>query len=372
MKTASTKNRARVARMYTDFILKSRAYPPRRSCPRSIFFLSLLLLLTACRKESNTAPPAPHQYDMTGFAKGADVSWITEMEKAGRKFYSSSGKEMECISLLRECGMNAIRLRVWVNPADGWCSKEDMLVKAIRAHRLGMRLMIDFHYSDWWADPGKQTIPAAWEKMSLEEMKQAVATHTTTTLELLKVNGIKPEWVQVGNETGNGMLWPTGQANVNMSNYAALNNAAYDAVKSVFPEACAIVHLQEGNNNNLYRWLFDGLKRNGGKWDVIGMSLYPSPDSWQEMSRQCMANVNDMVSRYDTKVMICEVGMSWDQPEASNAFLTSLILQAKNIAGDKCLGVFYWEPQSYGSWKDYALGAFDNTGKPTIALEAFQ
>ncbi|MDR2804674.1 MAG: arabinogalactan endo-1,4-beta-galactosidase [Dysgonamonadaceae bacterium] len=340
--------------------------------PRFILFLSFLLIFIACQEESNPPPPAPPDYDMTGFAKGADVSWITEMEKAGRKFYDPDGNEKEGMTLLRDCGINAIRLRVWVNPADGWCSKEDMLVKAIRAHRLGMRLLIDFHYSDWWADPGKQTIPAAWEGMNLEEMKQAVKTHTVTTLGLLKTNGVQPEWVQVGNETGNGMLWPVGQADINMANYAALNNAGYDAVKSVFPDACVIVHLQEGNNNNLYRWLFDGLKKNGGKWDMIGMSLYASSDNWQATNRQCVANVNDMINRYDTKVMICEVGMPWNQPEISNAFLTDIILQAKNITGDKCQGVFYWEPQAYGNWKEYTLGAFDAAGKPTIALEAFR
>jgi arabinogalactan endo-1,4-beta-galactosidase len=332
----------------------------------------MLLSAVACTKEESPLSAKPPAYDSSGFAKGADVSWITEMEKAGRKFYDAAGSEVECMALLRSLGMNAIRLRVWVNPASGWCSKEETLVKAIRAHQLGMRLMIDFHYSDWWADPGQQTIPEAWKEMTLEEMTQAVKVHTIATLELLKANGITPEWVQVGNETGNGMCWPLGQADVSMANYVALNNAGYDAVKSVFPNAGVIVHLQGGDNSNLYRWLFDGLKKNGGKWDIIGMSLYPSPDSWQEMNARCMANASDMINRYGTKVMICEVGMSWDKPEASKAFLADIISQAKNIADDKCLGVFYWEPQSYGSWNGYTMGAFDNDGKPTIALDAFK
>ncbi|MDR1416152.1 MAG: arabinogalactan endo-1,4-beta-galactosidase [Prevotellaceae bacterium] len=338
----------------------------------SISYLLLLPVLIACQDGNSPQPLSPPLYDMTGFAKGADVSWITEMEKAGRKFYDATGSEVECMALLRSLGMNAIRLRVWVNPAEGWCSKEEMLVKAIRAHRLGMRLMVDFHYSDWWADPGQQATPKAWKEMTVEEMKQAVKIHTTATLELLKAKGITPEWVQVGNETGNGMLWPTGQADASMPAYAALNNAGYDAVKSVFPNTGVIVHLQGGDNNNLYRWLFDGLKKNGGKWDIIGMSLYPSVDSWQEMNKRCAANINDMVNRYGTKVMICEVGMSWNQAEAANAFLTDIISQAKSIANDNCLGVFYWEPQSYGGWKEYALGAFDGDGKPTIALNAFK
>jgi arabinogalactan endo-1,4-beta-galactosidase len=358
MKRAQTNNSTQVARKNPCYLC-------------FLFFLFFLPAWIACQEENNPSPPSKPTYDNTGFAKGADVSWITEMEKAGRKFYDTDGHETECIALLRDEGMNAIRLRVWVNPIDGWCSEADMLVKAIRAHHLGMRIMIDFHYSDWWADPGKQTIPEAWKELNLDAMKQALKAHTTTTLERLKSNGIEPEWIQVGNETGNGMLWPMGQADTNMSNYAALNNAGYDAVKSVFPEALVIVHLQGGDNNNRYRWLFDGLKKNGGKWDMIGMSLYPDPDNWQEMNNRCMANVNDMITRYDTKVMICEVGMPWNQPEASKAFLTDIIRQAKNITGDKCQGVFYWEPQSYGNWKEYTLGAFDNTGKPTMALEAF-
>jgi len=326
----------------------------------------------SCEKGNDTPSVEPLVYDMTGFVRGADVSWLTEMEKAGRKFYNASGCEMDCMELLRDLGMNAIRLRVWVNPADGWCNKEDLLVKAIRAHNLNMRLMVDFHYSDSWADPGKQTIPAAWQDLNIDEMKQALQQHTVATLELLKSKGISPEWVQVGNETGNGMLWTLGQADVNPANYAALNNAGYDAVKSVFPQAKVIVHLQSGDNNSLYRWLFDGLKRNGGKWDVIGLSLYPDAGNWQGTNNRSLANVNDLISRYGTETLFCEVGMPWDKPEASKAFLSDLMTQAKKVAGDKCQGVFYWEPQSYGNWKGYGLGAFDDSGKPTIALEAFK
>jgi arabinogalactan endo-1,4-beta-galactosidase len=336
----------------------------------TIFFCFISLLFFSTCSEDPIPEEKPQAPDT--FAKGADVSWLTEMEKAGRKFYNTSGREMDCMALLQEQGVNAIRLRVWVNPANGWCNKEDMLVKAIRAHNLGMKLMIDFHYSDSWADPGKQTIPAAWENLNLEEMKQAVALHTTTTLELLKSKGLTPEWVQVGNETSNGMLWPMGQADTNMANYAALNNAGYDAVKSVFPDAKVIVHLPNGDNNNLYRWLFDGLKKNNGKWDMIGMSLYPSADNWQEKNNRCIANVKDVISRYGTEVMICEVGMPWNQSTAAKAFLSDLISQAKQIAGAKCQGVFYWEPQSYSNWNGYTLGAFDDSGKPTIALEAYK
>ena len=144
--------------------------------------------------------------DISTFAKGADVSWITEMEASGKKFYNASGTAMEGMALLKSLGMNAVRLRVWVNPSDGWCNKADLLVKAKRAKSLNMRIMIDFHYSDSWADPGKQTKPAAWTSYNLSELKTAVADHTKDVLNELKSNSITPEWVQVGNETGNGIL----------------------------------------------------------------------------------------------------------------------------------------------------------------------
>lgn len=306
------------------------------------------------------------------FAKGADVSWITQMEAGGSKFYNSDGTQMECMALLKSLGMNSIRLRVWVNPADGWCNSQDVLAKALRAQNLGMHIMIDFHYSDSWADPGKQTKPAAWANLSLADLKTAVATHTTNVLNLLKTNNISVDWVQVGNETGDGMLWEDGRASSNMANYAALTTAGYDAVKAVYPAAKVIVHVQNGNDNALFRWLFDGLLANGGKWDVIGMSLYPSTVNWSTMNANCLTNMNDMVSRYGKEVMICEVGMSWDSPTICQSFLSDLIAKTKSVTAGKGIGVFYWEPECNNNWNGYSLGAFDNSGKPTVALDAFK
>ena len=333
---------------------------------------AFMVFPTGC-KENN---PIENQIDTikidTLFAKGADISWVTQMEASGKKFYNSAGTETECMALLKSLGMNSIRLRVWVNPTDGWCNAQDVLAKAIRAKNLGMRIMIDFHYSDSWADPSKQTKPTAWTNLSFTYLKTAVATHTTDVLNLLKTNNITPEWVQVGNETGNGMLWEDGKASSNMANYAALTTACYNAVKTIFPNTKVIIHVQDGFNNTLFRWLFDGLKNNGGKWDVIGMSLYPSTTNWSSLNTQCLTNMNDMVSRYGKEVMICEVGMSWDSPAISKNFLSDLITKTKSVTGNKGLGVFYWEPECYSNWNGYTLGAFDNNGKPTVALNAFK
>ncbi|SFW87703.1 glycoside hydrolase family 53 protein [Chitinophaga sancti] len=336
---------------------------------KQLRIFAAILLLFACNKDNGATTTAT---DTSGFAKGADISWITEMESSGKKFYNAAGTEMDGIRLLQSLGMNAIRLRVWVNPADGWCNKNDLLVKAYRAKSLGMRIMIDFHYSDSWADPSQQTKPAAWANMGFDELKKAVANHTTEVLTLLKEKGITPEWVQVGNETGNGMLWEDGKASSNMAQYAALTNAGYDAVKATFPDAKVIVHLQNGNDNSLFRWLFDGLKSNGGKWDVIGMSLYPTKDNWAAMNTACYQNMQDMVTRYGSSVMICEVGMDQEQATTAKAFLADLIAKSKSVPDNKVLGIFYWEPEAYGAWKNYTMGAFDDSGKPTVALDAFK
>jgi arabinogalactan endo-1,4-beta-galactosidase len=331
----------------------------------------LIIFFTACKKPSSgdngtNPPPATPE-----FAKGADVSWLTQMENAGIKFYNNSGTQQDCLQILKGLGINSIRLRAWVNPADGWCNTIDLVAKAVRAKKLGMRIMIDFHYSDTWADPGHQTKPAAWLNEDISGLTSSVRDYTKGVLDTLKSFGVTPEWVQIGNETNDGMLWPEGKASTSMQNFAQLVNAGYNAVKTVDTSIKVIVHLSNGYDNSLYRWMFDGLKNNGAKWDVIGMSLYPSPTDWSSLNTQCWTNMNDMVSRYGTPVIICEVGMSWDQPQACKDFLTDLIVKVKGVTDNKGLGVFYWEPEAYNNWQGYTLGAFDNSGKPTIALTAF-
>lgn len=333
-----------------------------------IIFVISLFLVSACAK-NNPAPGQPP--GPANFAKGADVSWVTEMEATGRKFYNSNGTQQECMELLKSLGMNTIRLRVWVNPSSSWNSTADVVAKAVRAKNLGMRVLINFHYSDTWADPAHQVKPAAWAGQDLATLKTSLANHTVAVLTELKNNNVTPEWVQVGNETNDGMLWPEGQASMNMNNFAQLINAGYDAVKSVFPSAKVIVHVSNGQKNDLFRWLFDGLHNNGAKYDMIGMSLYPGPAEWQTFNTQCLANMNDMVARYKKDVMIVEVGMSWDKPVECGSFLSDIITKTRSVTNGRGMGVLYWEPQSYDSWNGYTLGAFDNSGKPTLALNAF-
>jgi arabinogalactan endo-1,4-beta-galactosidase len=342
------------------------------------YFLPLIfsfLIISSCKKSGGTGginnTPVDTTTNTSFFAKGADVSWVTQMESQGIKFYNKAGVQQDLFQLLKDGGMSSIRLRVWVNPTDGWCNTADVVAKALRAKALGLKILIDFHYSDSWADPGKQTKPLAWQNQNISQLVTSVYTHTSSVLNTLKSNGISPDWVQVGNETNNGMLWPEGKASVNMANFATLINSGYDAVKSVFPSAKVIVHISNGFDNSLFRWIFDGLKNNNAKWDVIGMSLYPSSNNWAQLNSQCLSNMNDMISRYNKEVMICEVGMNVDDSLVCKNFILDLIQKSKSIANNKCLGVFYWEPECYANWNGYQLGAFNSDGWPTAALDAF-
>lgn len=345
---------------------------------KTIYLLFIVLLIGAgCKKDSQTinqktdnGTSGGNTGSTTAIVKGADMSWLSQMEASGYKFYNSAGAQQDCMQILKNKGINAIRLRAWVNPSNGWCNTADVVTKALRAQKLGMKIMIDFHYSDSWADPGKQTKPAAWVNLDFATLNSTLSTYTVSVMTELKSNGITPEWVQVGNETNDGMLWENGRASTNMANFAALVTSGYNAVKLVSSTTQVIVHLANGYDNALFRWMFDGLKANGAKWDIIGMSLYPSTTNWQTYNSQCLDNMNDMVTRYNTPVMIVEVGMDASQPTICKSFLTDLISRVKSVKNNEGLGVFYWEPEAY-NWQGYGMGAFDASGKPTVALDVF-
>ena len=373
-----------------------------------LVLISTMWTISACSSSSTKEEQNEEKVEeMVGFYKGADISWVTELESKGQKFYNANGQERECTALMKEYGMNAIRLRVWVDPSkhDNWCNKEDVLVKAKRAKALGMEVMIDFHYSDWWADPAKQNIPASWKGHSYEEMKKDLANHTKEVLQFMKDNGITPKWVQVGNETTNGMLWSVqtneqgweikdengntiitesmGHASRNPEQYAGFFKAGYEAVKEIFPNAIVIVHLDNGFDEALYNWNLDILKNNGAEFDMIGMSLYPY---WAESFHNktadqtisgCMSNIKKVSAKYGCDVMIVETGMlcADEQGKLINASvleegykqLARIIKESKEVG---CKGVFYWEPECKPN--QYKLGAFTEDGRPTRIMDAFK
>ena len=378
------------------------------------------MLLTSCSGNENNE--APEKEDV--FAKGADISWVTEMEQKGNKFYNSAGQERECTALMKELGLNSIRLRVWVDPKEhgNWCNTADLVVKAKRAAELGMDVMVDFHYSDWWADPGQQHKPQTWKGLDLAGLKKALADHTKDVLNALKNAGVTPKWVQVGNEIRPGMLWDE-DASVSGASYdiracdvkgmgwtstevkykknfavlGGLVTTGYKAVKEVFADAIVIVHLDNGYDKDLYTWFFDELKNNGGRWDMIGMSIYPY---WTKLEHpeytgdrtieECIANVNYVAKRYYCDVMIVETGMQCSESVIKNEveeftgndapqdviqegkrLMSKLIKECQENTQGHCKGVFYWEPECRPA-DGYGLGAFTNDGKPTAIMEAFK
>lgn len=311
---------------------------------------------------------APESFTL---CKGADISWLTEMESKNWKFYYEDGTQGDCIEILKDKHVNAIRLRVWVNPTGGWCGTTDVIAKAKRAAAAGMDIMIDFHYSDTWADPSKQTVPAAWSGQDASQLCETIGTYTKDFLTQLKAEGVTAKWVQVGNETGNGLLWPYGQADKNPKTYADMISCGYDAVKEVYPSAKVIVHLQNGQDKNLFTWNLDILKKNGAKYDVVGMSLYPERDNYASYVEQCKANMLNIIVKYDKDVMLCEVGMGNSYVTECKDFLNMCFRLSEQIDGNRYLGLLYWEPQCYNDWNGYKKGCFTATGKPSAAMDAF-
>lgn len=303
-----------------------------------------------------TSDPTPAGQDLP-FILGADISWYTEMEAAGYTFVNANGFACTCPELLQPNGLNAARLRVWVNPENGYNGKADVLQKAREIHQLGMDLMIDFHFSDTWADPGAQTIPAAWGNDNITELRNHLKEHVTDILSTLTDEGISPRWVQIGNETNNGLMWPLGNATDNPNNYRALMADGYDAVKQVCPDAQVIVHLSSAPDQGLYNWNLALL--NANKFDIIGMSLYPENE---EDVTKTVANIKQLANRFSKDCMVVEAGL--DVTDASSPQLMQTILNAMyNDTEGHCLGVFYWEPESYNGWNNYGKGAALLNGK---------
>lgn len=339
----------------------------------SVFQRIVLLLLFI----SSTTIALAQKKNKLAFAKGADVSWLPQMEATGYRFYDTDGKEKDCLQLLKERGMNTIRLRVFVNPiqdkASGHCSKEETVAMALRAQKAKMRIMIDFHYSDTWADPAKQAKPVAWANLSFDALQKKVYEHTFDVLTALKKAGVTPEWVQVGNEIPGGMLWPDGSTN-NWAQLAQLLNKGYEATKAVNAKIKVIVHVDEGNNNEKFRWFFDKATEHQVKYDVIGLSYYPFwiKKDYSETIADLQKNLNDMASRYQKEVMVVEVGGVDEQVQNTKELLAATIKAVRAVPDHKGLGVLYWEPQGAKSWSGYGLSAWQQDGKPSPALDAFK
>jgi arabinogalactan endo-1,4-beta-galactosidase len=340
--------------------------------PLLLLFFSITLF--ACEEEVKPKPPVVPTENT--FFKGADISWLAQMEATGYVFYDENGNPADCLDLLMARGINAVRLRVFVHPSSdkisGHCSPAETAQMAARAKEKGLDVMIDFHYSDTWADPAHQTKPATWANVSFAALQDSLYTHTQYTLNLLKQAGVTPKWVQIGNEIPSGMLWPSGHID-NPQQLAQLLSKGHQAVKDIDTTIQTIVHIDQGNDNARFRWFFDLMLQHGAQFDIIGASYYPHwlGTDYTVTIADLGNNLQDMVTRYNKPVMIVEVGGDYWQVENSKDLLIATIGAAKDVPNNQCLGVFYWEPQGAKPWSGYQLNCWQDNGRPSPALDAF-
>ncbi len=327
------------------------------------------------------------------FVYGADIGWAPQLEKLGYVFLNPCGEQKDIFEILSSFGVNAVRFRLFVNPPKsgfwdktptercmmGYCDTESVICASKRAQKAGMKIMLDFHYSDYFADPHYQILPEAWKNHSISELTEDVARYTCLTMNRFKDEGIIPTWVQVGNEINPGMMLPMGDMKEHPDYLVSFLNAGYDSVKKVFPECDVITHLACGADPlGITEW-FDSFFAHGGRTDIIGLSHYPY---WYDMMEnvsfgdlgECMC---EYVKKYKKPCMVVEVGSEDDNEEKSFALIKDTINALKMIPNKQGLGVFYWEPEASREVlpDKYPLGASklisDHEIKFTNALSAY-
>lgn len=250
---------------------------------------------------------------MEQWIKGMDISTLPEVEHCGGRFFDR-GREGNLIAILKGYGTNLIRLRLWNDPyspqgAPYGAGTNDLKQTVSLAKRVlgaGIPWLLDIHYSDFWADPGKQTVPKAWQGMNPGQLKEAVYVYTREVLQTLIRENCPPVMVAVGNELSKGLLWPQGKT-PNFANIAAFLNAGIRAVREELPQAKVMIHLDNGGSNELYRRWFDSyFAAGGGDFDCIGLSYYPF---WHGTLEDLKNNMNDLALRYRKDMIVAEVSM---------------------------------------------------------------
>ena len=240
---------------------------------------------------------------------GADISFLPQIEDRGKTF-SENGKEIDAIELLEKHGFNYIRLRIFVNPENekgyapekGYCGLNYTLAMAKRAKSAGMKLLLDFHYSDYWADPQQQFKPLAWQELDFETLKDSVQQYTTRVLLALQAQGAMPDMVQIGNEINHGLLWPDGHIG-NPDQLAGLLSAGVNGARIADPNIPVMMHIAlGGQNKEAVFWLSNMIAR-GVEFDIIGLSYYPR---WHGTLEDLYTNMHDLLNRYHKPLNVVE------------------------------------------------------------------
>ena len=352
------------------------------------------------------------------FYRGADISTADELEKKGVCFYDG-GRRDDLFKILKRKGVNMIRLRIWNDPYDedgnpygGGTNDYDVTERlARRAKEHGMEILLDFHYSDFWADPGKQFVPKAWRNLRIDELEAEVYRYTQDVVSRLIKNGLRPAMVQVGNEITNGLLWDTGK----LPDYASMARLLRNGIRAIREADSSInimLQLDFGGNNELYRSWFDRAMEHQLDFDTIGLSYYPY---WHRTLDDLGHNMNDISVRYNKDLLVVETayGFTLDTasgskmvleesvfkdyrpypitPEGQRDFLIELIKRIRAVPNERGRGFVYWEPawvpsstwatkagmryigyegEEGSNWGNQAL--FDFSGNALPAWEAFK
>lgn len=304
----------------------------------------------------------------TAFVKGADVSWAPQMEAAGYTWKNSSGQTQDLLTVLKGYGVNAIRLRTFVNPVSdpvaGHCSIDEIAAYAIRVKAAGMSILLDFMFGDTWNSVGVQNPPAAWASMTYSQMLTAMNNYVFHAMNVMKYYNVLPTWVQIGNEINSGICHPVGSVS-KPAQMAGLLLAAYNEVKAVSPGSLVCLHLAQPQNYASMQTFFTAYANNGGKWDMSVFSSYGSAS----VAAGIVANMKSISSAYGKPFMQTEFGGRVDRASTTQSTMTAYINALKANGG---LGLFYWEPECMTPFCTYNMGAWDSTThQPTAALNAF-
>jgi arabinogalactan endo-1,4-beta-galactosidase len=289
---------------------------------------------------------------------GADISFLPELESRGMKF-SDNGTPGDPIEIMKAHGFNYIRLRIFVDPENpkgyspkkGFCDLAHTMAMAKRVKAAGMKFLLDFHYSDYWADPQQQNKPLAWANEDFPSLTKSLHDYTVSVMTALKNQGTTPDMVQVGNEINHGMDWPDGEIN-NLDSLARLIYAGVTGVREVSPSTIIMLHIALGGQNDEARFFVDNMLARKVPFDVIGLSYYPK---WHGTPEDLKNNMADLSKRYKQQVMVAEYSQL--KKEVNDIAFTA--------PGSKAVGTFIWEPIS--SWE----GIFDRDGKANQYMDVY-
>ena len=337
------------------------------------------------------------------FIKGADVSFIPQIEDLGG-VYQQDGLPEDPLIIFKDHGVNYIRLKLWHSPSENYNTLEKVLAMAQRIKTQNMGFLLDFHYSDSWADPGKQTKPAAWRDLSFEALTDSVYAYTKHAVKALADQQTLPDMIQLGNEITVGMLWNDGRVGGTYDNAAQwekfgnLLKAGVRGVRESCDEADSVrimIHIDRGGSNSGARWFYDNLLEEDVEFDVIGLSYYPF---WHGHLSAVESNLNDLAGRYGKDIIIVETAYPWTlqwadgvgnifsssddlEPgypasvKGQKTFLLDLMEIIKNTPDERGIGLFYWAPEyisvePIGSpWENMTL--FDFDGNALSSMDAF-